>query len=214
MGLDDAMEQVLFLEHNLKTTRSVRRNLDFDRPIEQADLYACIDVAVQAPTGLIGEGWRFLVVTEAAKKAAIAALYCETLTTLMAERGLPLKSSHQALMDRLHDIPCMILVCAVGEPPEEIGGQIGFYGSILPAAWSLMLALRGRGIGTTWTSLLNARAADVARLLGIPEGITQTVMLPAAYTKNATLKPAARAPAAAVTFWESWGNNRFDAPQP
>jgi nitroreductase len=92
------MEQVLFFEHNLKTTRSVRRNLDFDRPIEQADLYACIDVAVQAPTGLIGEGWRFLVVTEAAKKAAIAALYCETLTTLMAERGLPLKSSHQALM--------------------------------------------------------------------------------------------------------------------
>jgi len=186
--------------------------LDFDRPIEQADLYACIDVAVQAPTGLIGEGWRFLVVTEAEKKAAIAALYCETLTTLMAERGLPLKSSHRALMDRLHDIPCMILVCAVGEPPKEIGGQIGFYGSILPAAWSLMLALRGRGIGTTWTSLLNARAADVARLLGIPEGITQTVMLPAAYTKNATLKPAARAPAAAVTFWESWGNSRFEAP--
>ena len=74
-SLDDAMEQVLFFEHNLKTTRSVRRNLDFDRPIEQADLYACIDVAVQAPTGLIGEGWRFLVVTEAAKKAAIAALY-------------------------------------------------------------------------------------------------------------------------------------------
>jgi hypothetical protein len=40
------------------------------------------------------------------------------------------------------------------------------------------------------------------------------VMLPAAYTKNATLKPAARAPAAAVTFWESWGNNRFEAPEP
>lgn len=207
------MEQMLFFEHNLKTTRSVRRNLDFERPIEQADLYACIDVAVQAPTGLIGEGWRFLVVTEADKKAAIAALYCETLITLMSERGLPLKPSHQALMDRLHDIPCMILVCAVGEPPKEIGGQIGFYGSILPAAWSLMLALRGRGIGTTWTSLLNARAADVAQLLGIPEGITQTVMLPAAYTKNATLKPAARAPAAAVTFWESWGNSRPEVPE-
>lgn len=207
------MEQMLFFEHNLKTTRSVRRNLDFERPIEQADLYACIDVAVQAPTGLIGEGWRFLVVTEADKKAAIAALYCETLITLMSERGLPLKPSHQALMDRLHDIPCMILVCAVGEPPKEVGGQIGFYGSILPAAWSLMLALRGRGIGTTWTSLLNARAADVAQLLGIPEGITQTVMLPAAYTKNATLKPAARAPAAAVTFWESWGNSRPEVPE-
>ena len=206
------MEQTLFFEHHLKTTRSVRRNLDFDRPIEQSDLYACIEVAVQAPTGLIGEGWRFIVITEPDKKAAIAALYCETLIELMAARSLPLKSSHRALMDRLHDIPCMILVCAVGEPPQEIGGQIGFYGSILPAAWSLMLALRGRGIGTTRTSLLNARAAEVARLLAIPDGITQTVMLPAAYTKNATLKPAARAPADAVTFWESWGNTRPQDP--
>ena len=59
---------------------------------------------------------------------------------------------------------------------------------------------------------LNARAAEVARLLAIPDGITQTVMLPAAYTKNATLKPAARAPADAVTFWESWGNTRPQDP--
>ncbi|MGB1615890.1 MAG: nitroreductase family protein, partial [Pseudomonadales bacterium] len=128
------------------------------------------------------------------------------LVELMHERGLPLKPSHQALIDRLHEIPCMIFVCAVGVPPDTVSGQIGFYGSILPAAWSLMLALRGRDIGTTWTSLLTGRSDAVAKILGIPDGVTQTVMLPAAYTLNAVLKPAQRAPAEDVTFWDAWGN--------
>ncbi|MGB1757419.1 MAG: nitroreductase family protein [Pseudomonadales bacterium] len=199
-------DDVLRFEHLLSTARSVRRNLDFDRPIDARDLYACIDVAVQAPTGLIGEGWRFLVVTDPAKKAAVAELYSDILVELMHERGLPLKPSHQALIDRLHEIPCMIFVCAVGVPPDTVSGQIGFYGSILPAAWSLMLALRGRDIGTTWTSLLSGRSDAVAKILGIPDGVTQTVMLPAAYTLNAVLKPAQRAPAEDVTFWDAWGN--------
>ena len=198
-------DDVLRFEHLLSTARSVRRNLDFDRPIDRDDLYACIDVAVQAPTGLIGEGWRFLVVTDPTRKAAIAELYSEILVELMQERGLPLKASHQALIARLHEIPCMIFVCAEGEPPPTTSGQVGFYGSILPAAWSLMLALRGRGIGTAWTSLLTARADAVAGILGIPDGVTQTVMLPAAYTLNAVLKPAQRASAETVTFWDAWG---------
>jgi nitroreductase len=201
-------QQLMDVERVLKTARSVRRNLDFDRPVTQEDLYAAIDVAVQAPTGLIGEGWRFLIVTEPAKKSAIAELYGETLTQLMAERGLPLKASHQSLVARLHEMPCLIFVCAVGVPPEDVSGQVGFYGSILPAAWSLMLALRARDIGTTWTSLLCARADEVAKILDIPKGATQTVMLPAGYTKNAVLKPADRQAAAEVTFWNGWNQGQ------
>jgi len=192
------------IEHVLKTARSIRRNLDFDRPIAIDDLYAAIDVAVQAPTGLIGEGWRFLIVTETDKKSAIAALYTETLAQMMASRGLPLKSSHRALVARLHEMPCLIFVCAQGEPPADISGQVGFFGSILPAAWSLMLALRARGIGTTWTSLLCARSEEVAAILEIPAGVTQTVMLPAGYTKGAVLKVADRMSASEVTFWNTW----------
>ena len=198
-------DEVLRFEHLLSTARSVRRNLDFTRAIDRADLYACIDVAVQAPTGLIGEGWRFLVVTDPLKKSEIAVLYSQILVEVMQARGMPLKASHQALIARLHEIPAMIFVCAEGEPPETVSGQIGFYGSILPAAWSLMLALRGRGIGTTWTSLLTARADAIAQILEIPEGVTQTVMLPAGYTLNAVLKPAKRVSADSVTYWEQWG---------
>ena len=190
----------------LSTARSVRRKLDFDRPIPRQVLYDCIDVAVQAPTGLGGENWRFVVLDEAGPKAAIAKLYKEVLLEIMAARDLPMKPTHQALIDRLHEIPAMIFVCVDGEPLDEgVSSQVGFYGSILPAAWSLMLALRARGIGTTWTSLLSARQDEVRDILGMPGGTVQTVMLPVGYTKGATLKRADRLPAQSVTYFNGWG---------
>lgn len=192
--------------HVLSTARSVRRKLDFDRPISREDLEACINVAVQAPTGIIAENWRFLVITEPEIKKQIADIYCEVLLQIGETRGVTLKPAHSALMDRLHEIPCMVMVCAIGEPGDDVSGQIGFYGSILPAAWSLMLAMRARGIGTTWTSLLTSRSDEIARILGIPDGVTQTVMLPAAYTLGAKLRPADRQPAREVTYWNAWGN--------
>ena len=48
-------------------------------------------------------------------------------------------------MDRLPEIPCMIFVLAIGEPGSSVSEQVGFYGSILPAAWSMMVAMRARG---------------------------------------------------------------------
>ncbi len=191
----------------LSTARSVRRKLDFDRPIERDVLFECIDVAVQAPTGLGGENWRFVVVDDADAKGAIARIYKTVLLEIMAARDLPMKPTHQALIDRLHDIPAMIFVCVDGQPIDDgVSSQVGFYGSILPAAWSLMLALRARGIGTTWTSLLSSRQDEVRDILGMPEGTVQTVMLPVGYTKGATLRRAERLPAHQVTYFNRWGD--------
>ena len=100
----------------------------------------------------------------------------------------------------------MILVCSLGLPPDaDTAGQVGYFGSILPAAWSLMLALRARGIGATWTSLLAARQAEVAEVVGLPDGALLTVMLPIAYAKGANLKRAKRMDAREVTYWDQWG---------
>jgi nitroreductase len=190
----------------LSTARSVRRNLDFQRPLPPEVIYECIDVAVQAPTGAGGENWRFLVVTEPAIKARIAAVYADTLKDIALRRGLSLKASHQALLERLHEIPAMIFVCVDGLPPDRSEGtQVAYYGSVLPAAWSLMLALRARGIGTTWTSLLCQRRDEVAAILELPEHVGLTVMLPAGYTRGAVLRRAARRPAGEVTYWNRWG---------
>lgn len=203
--LDDTQLDITSVDHALSTARSVRRKLDFDRALEPRVIHDCINVATQAPTGLDGENWRFVVVSDPALKAKIAAIYTKVLTDIFIAREMPMKPTHKALIERLHEIPAMIFVCAIGKPTEnDLSNQIGFFGSILPAAWSLMLALRARGIGTTWTSLLSSQQAEIASILNIPDNVTQTVMLPVAYTKGAKLKPAARLTAEHVTFWNGW----------
>lgn len=209
--LDFDRLDVAAVDHVLSTARSVRRKLDFDKKLPPDVLFDCINVATQAPTGLVGENWRFVVVTEARQKQRLAELYKTVLIDIFQQRDMPMKPSHRALIDRLHDIPAMIFVCAIGTPASsDAASQLGFYGSVLPAAWSLMLALRARGIGTTWTSLLSARQGEVAHVLDIPDGVTQTVMLPVAYTLGAKLKRADRLDAREVTYWNRWGYSSPD----
>ncbi len=191
----------------LATARSVRRKLDFERPVPRELLLECVDIATQAPTGLGGESWRFLVVMDGSKKQALAALYSQVLDELAVARGVAIKPTQRALVDRLHEIPAMVFVCTTAEgPSEEIAGQVAYYGSVLPAAWSFMLALRARDLGATWTTLLSSRQAEVAAILDIPDSVVTTVMLPVGFTKGARLKRAERLAAEHVTFWDSWGS--------
>lgn len=210
------MESTAF-EHLLRTTRSVRRRLDFERPVEPEVIEACIDVATQAPTGLDREAWRFVVVTEPEKKREIGAVYRQAFESLVADwprtapgvEPPPPRPAYRELAERMHELPVLILVCMQGEPDRsDRARQVAFYGSILPAAWSLMIALRARGLGATWTTLHLREEEAAARILGIPEGVTQTVLLPVAYTKDARLRPAQRKPAREVTFWNEWGRRR------
>ena len=106
------------VEHVLRTTRSVRRRIDFERPVERETLEQCIEIATQAPTGALAENWRFLVVTDPDKKLALAKLYRRALEHFVTLRAAPIKPAQQALADRLHEMPALVLVCAEGEPTE------------------------------------------------------------------------------------------------
>ena len=197
----------------LHTTRSVRRRLDFDRPIPPEVIEECIEIATQAPTGLQRESWRFLVITEPEQKAGVARLYRRGFQAYAGRReGTPSKAQI-ALVEHLHELPALILVCSEGRPdPGNHALNVSFYASVLPAAWSLMLALRARGIGATWTTVLLVHERETAELLGIPETVTQTVLLPVAFTRNAVLRPAARRGVREVTFWNRWGQAREETP--
>lgn len=68
--------------------------------------------------------------------------------------------------------------------------QASRWGSILPAVWSLHLALRSRGLGSAWTTLHLYREREAAELLGIPYGDhTQAGLFPVAYTAVPTSVP-------------------------
>ena len=210
----------------LTTTRTVRRRLDLERPVEPDVIQECLEIAIQAPTGGNSQGWHFMVVTEAEKKARIGELYRESFQIYARERisqPLPTGRDSEAdqaqrgrvaksavyLANRMGEVPVMIIPCIHGRV-ENLGvlAQAGLYGSILPAAWSLMLALRARGLGAAWTTLHLRYEAEVAEILGIPPDVTQTALLPVAYYTGDDFKPAKRVPAADVTSWESWGERR------
>lgn len=211
------LEQV---DHLLTTTRAVRRRLDLERPVEMSVVLACLDLALQAPNGSNRQSWRFMLVTDATKKRAIADLCREAsggagerlIETARAEgdretERLYLSAVH--LLKCLEDIPLLAIACYVGKPGHFADNasmaNASLYGSVFPAIWSFQLALRSRGLGSSITTLHLLREREIAELLGIPEDVTQIAMLPIAYTKGGDFRRASRQPAAQVSFLDTWG---------
>ena len=59
----------------LTTTRSVRKRLDFDRPVEWPIVEECLEIALQAPTGGNRQTWHWVVVGDEEKRRAIGEIY-------------------------------------------------------------------------------------------------------------------------------------------
>ena len=204
-------------DHLLTTTRSVRKRLDLNRPVPREVVLECLDIALQAPSGGNSQPWRWLIVDDADRKARLGELYRKSHDPYMAANRAAaeqagttdrnrIMDSSQYLSDHMHEVPLMVIPCLLQRLPENAGvaEQSGFYGSILPAAWSLMLALRSRGLGSAWTTLHLAYEKEAAEVLGIPETVTQTVLLPVAYYTGEDFKPAIRQPAERVTYFNGW----------
>lgn len=116
-------------------------------------------------------------------------------------------SSARHLADIIADMPVLVVPCQWGRLPEnsDVATQAGFWGSILPAAWSFMLALRSHGLGTAWTTLHLRRERETAELLGIPfDRFTQACLFPVAHTIGTDFKPASRVPAAETVHRNGW----------
>ena len=113
--------------------------------------------------------------------------------------------SSQHLADHMHEIPVMVIPCLLGRPEGLSQGEVaGLYGSILPAAWSLILALRSRGVGSAWTTLHLTFEHEAAAVLGIPDTVTQVALIPVAYYTGDDFKPARRQPPEKVAYFNAW----------
>ena len=208
------------VDYILETTRSVRKRLDLTRPVDRATVERCLEIAIQAPTGSNRQGWKWLIVTDAEIKAKIGEYYKQSWYTYagVASRSAPgeepsaqmqrVISSARYLADHMREVPMMIFPCVAGRATDASpAANAGLYGSIIPAAWSLMLALRARGIGSAWTTLHLSYEKECNEILGIPDGVTTAALLPVAYFSGETFQKASRVPAEELTYWESWGNS-------
>ena len=59
----------------LTTTRSVRKRLDLNRPVPLDLVKECLEVALQAPSGGMRQGWHWIVVTDPQVRAQIGDFY-------------------------------------------------------------------------------------------------------------------------------------------
>lgn len=210
------------VDHLLTTTRSVRKRLDLARPVPLDVVERCIEIAIQAPTGSNAQNWHFVVVTDAEKRKRLAELYRQAFSQYRQmnvnapqlregdprrEQTLRIVESASYLAEHLHEVPVHIVPCVEGRVENgPVVMQASIYGSILPAVWSLMLALRSRGLGSAWTTLHLMYERDAATVLGIPEHVTQVALLPVAYFTGEDFKPAKRLPVRSFISLNSWGN--------
>jgi len=206
----------LGVDEVLQTTRTVRKRLDLTRPVEREVLEECLAIAQQAPTGSNSQTWGFIVVTDAEKRKALADLYRQGWEPYNRARSRApehgdtsaqdrVRDSATYLAEHMHEVPVLVVPVIKGRTDgTPAARQAGVWGSILPAAWSFMLAARARGLGTAWTTL-HLPHEEEAAVLGIPYGeIMQAALIPTAYTIGTDFKPGPRAPLETFVHWEKW----------
>ena len=208
----------------LTTTRAVRKRLDFDRPVDPKLITECLDIALQAPTGGNRQDWAWVVVTDPAKKAALAGHYREAWSAYVKSPYFPtnepphedpavqasferVADSAQYLSDNLERAPVFLIPCLAQSRVDQPswGGAASRLGSVVQASWSFMLAARERGLGTCWTTLHLAYEQQAAEILGLPyDDCVQVALIPVAHTIGTDFRPGMRKPLARVLHWNEW----------
>ncbi|OHU78834.1 nitroreductase family protein [Mycobacteroides chelonae] len=199
---------VAAVDYVLSTTRSVRRRLDFDRPLPRAVIEEAIKVAVQAPTGGGVPRWHWYVIDDPGLKQQLADLlqaqfsngkgdgYFEMIASVSgAEHAEKLRVSTMHLVDNYHRLPYIVIPTMwnpvpLGELDSYASNLV--YGSIMPAAWSFLLALRARGVGSAWTAGSLQQEDKVREIVGIDPDHRPIAVFPVAYTIGTDFKPVAR----------------------
>lgn len=213
------------IEYLLTATRSARKTLDPDAPIDFADIRECLRIGLQAANGSNQQSWRWLAVTDPQLRAEIAELYREAYLLRVGGRMIAglmpaetpegrIMSSTEWLVANMARVPLLLIPCYQPYLPRIEGDEsfhrATLYGSIFPAVWNFQLALHTRGYGTCITTLHLHREAEVRRLLGIPDTYVQGCLLPVGRLRAGhSFRPARRRPVDEVVAHDRW-----DGPAP
>jgi nitroreductase len=197
----------------LSTTRAVRKRLDLTRPVPREVLEECLRLAQQAPTAGHSQKWHFVVVTDAEKRAALGEIWREVAYPYLQRSGgaregqmLRISDAVVHLAEHIHEVPVHVIPCVEGRYEGKPNALVAsMFGSIIPAAWSFMLAARSRGLGSVWTTFHLMHEQRAAEILGIPyDKVTQVALIPVAYTLGTDFKPGKRKPLDTMVHWDRW----------
>jgi nitroreductase len=205
------------LHEALYTTRAMRRVRP--DPIPHDVQARILDAAIRAPSGGNQQNWRFLLLDDPAKKAALAPMYqhamgqlWETIyksqldaaaanpTATESVQILKVQRSAQWLADHFEEIPLFLFPFSQHDPTG---------GSIYPAVWSAMLAARAEGVGSCLTALLQFfHPAETLEILGVPtdQGWILSGTVSFGYPTG-TWGVAQRMPVDQVSYRNTWGDD-------
>ena len=202
-------------------------------PVPNEVFYRAVDNARFGPQGGNRQPVRFLIVTDADKKAQLAEWYMQPWSvyyeqassaegeSLTAESGDT--KATKAVMSRssvvaantfaenLASVPAIIVACADLEethPTDTDLDRLSIVGgaSVYPIVQNLCLALRNEGVATTLTTLLCLFEPQVKELLGIPDGLATACHLAAGYPSKPFPTKLTRHPVEEIAFMDSFDN--------
>ena len=219
-GTDRYVEVV---DHALTTTRAVRMRLDLERPVDDQVLLDCIDIAEQAPTGGNMGSRRWMIIRDQSTKDRLAELYLAAGGSWVIETAERLDGSDhpnarmmqgaKRLAESIALMPALVIPTIIGR--HDGSGRPGLFDSVIQSAWSFMVALRSRGLGSVWTTMYLGQADAVAELLELPDDVTQICLFPVAYTKGVDFSPSPRRhPARDIAYFDRFGRTRPSADDP
>jgi nitroreductase len=187
-----------------------------DRPIPEEVVRAILDAAVRGPSGGNRQAWGWVVVTDPAIKAPVAAWYREGWEQAYGVRRAELAdapagdvglspASYRAteyLADHLEQAPVWILP-VLRHAADSANPRLG--ASIYGAVQQLQLAARAYGIGSTLTTFHVAHEAEVRALLGLPDDALTMALVPLGYPARGRWAQPRRQPLEQVVHWNRWG---------
>jgi nitroreductase len=188
-------------------------------PVPDEVIWAILDAAVRGPSGGNQQGWGWVVVTDPAVKAPIAAWYLEGWEAAYGQRREEILAAPpgSSLLSRASFLAAEHLAQHLAEAPVWVfpvlrnaaasrNPRLG--SSIYGAVQQLMLAARAYGVGATLTTLYAGHEDDVRALLGLPDDALTMALIPLGYPVRGRWKQPSRVPLQEVVHWNHWGAAR------
>jgi nitroreductase len=223
--MDDQPDPAASVIDAIMTTRAIRRFTT--EPVADSDIETCLRAAQQAPSGGNVQPQQYVVVTDAARRSQIGALYRRCFDRYEAALPAPPSFSDEAqaevhrrtraasrhLADHLGDVPVIVVFL---QPRIEWGlrdesgpldiGRLD--ASVYPSVQNFCVAARALGLGTALTTVVRIEGSALLDLIGAPPDRFEVAALVPVGRPAGRFGVAPRKPAAAVTHWNTWGDKR------